>query len=372
MPRASGERALRIGVDGRELVGRATGVGRYIREVLKAWLADPVWPHTLIVFTPEPPSTDLVDALGPRVTWTVAPSAKAGTWWEQWHLPMAARRAGVDVFFAGAYTAPRLLHCPFVLAVYDVSYFAHPDWFGPREGARRRWLTRISARRAHTVVTISEFSAREIEHWVNVARQRILLAPPGAPPRRHAASNARSGKTVLFVGSLFTRRLIPELIAGFAKTVASVPGAKLSLVGDNRTSPRIDPRDVAAKHGLADRVEWLEYVPDAELDELYASARVFVFLSTYEGFAMTPMEALAYGVPPVLLDTAVAREVYGDAALFVSSDPQSIAAALTTLLTDDEARAQLARAGETLAARYSWARSADVIRGALERAAGAP
>lgn len=364
------ERPLRIGVDGRELVGRATGVGRYIREVLHAWSGDPSWPHTLVVFTPVAPSSELTAALGPRVTWQIVPASGAGTRWEQWHLPMAVRRAHVDVFFAGAYTAPLLLPCRFVLVIHDVSYFAHPEWFSAREGLRRRWLTRESAKRAHTVLTVSEFSAGEIARWVGVSRERIVLAQQGAPPRQPARTTS-SDATVLYVGSLFTRRLIAELITGFAQAAAAIPGARLILAGDNRTRPQIDPRALATALGVADRVEWREYVSDSELDGLYRSARAFAFLSTYEGFAMTPLEALSYGVPSVLLDTPVAHEIYDDAALFASADPASIAGALTTLLTDDDAHRRLVANGDRLMTRYSWAAAAATIRAALERAAGA-
>jgi len=364
------ERALRIGVDGRELLGHVTGVGRYVGEVLRAWVTDAHFPHALVVFTPAAPPPTLVSQLGSRVVWEVAAGRGGGTIWEQWHLPNAARRHGLDVFFAGAYTAPYRLGCPFVLVIHDVSYFAHPEWFGTREGLRRRWLTRLSAARAHTIVSVSNFSADETAAHLGVTRDRIAIAPGGAPAPR--PSDGADGATVLFVGSLFTRRLIPELIAGFALAAAEVPAARLVLVGDNRTHPHIDPRAVAAERGVRDRVDWREYVTDTELDALYASARVFAFLSTYEGFALTPLEALTRGVPPVLLDTPVAHEIYQNAALFVSSDPVSIAGALTSLLRNDELHRTLVAAGDALRRQYTWTRTAATIRTALEQAASHP
>jgi alpha-1,3-rhamnosyl/mannosyltransferase len=147
-----------------------------------------------------------------------------------------------------------------------------------------------------------------------------------------------------------------------------VPDARLVLVGDNRTVPHIDPREVARHHGLGSQVEWREYVSDQELDALYAEARVFAFLSTYEGFGMTPLEALAHGVPVVLLDTDVSREIYGSGARLVGADPKAIAEALIDLLLDPAAhRAQL-DLGLPLLDRYTWHRTAVSIRDALERA----
>ena len=363
------DRALRIGVDGRELTGRATGVGRYISEVLAAWTADPAFPHRLTIFTPTDPPPTLTARLGPRAAWVV--TGGRGTVWEQWTLPRATRRQALDVFFAGAYTAPILLGCPSVIALHDVSYFAHPEWFGWREGLRRRWLTRLSARRAHAILTLSAFSAQEILAHLGLPPARVQVVPAGAPPARETDGAGAASATVLYVGSLFNRRSIPDLIAGFADAAAHVPAARLILVGENRTHPHVDPRQVAADLGVRDRVDWRDYVTDAELDTLYATARVFAFLSSYEGFALTPFEAMAHGVPPVLLDTPVAREVYAEAAWFVPRDRGAIAHALRTLLEDATAHRTLVEAGHARLAQFSWTRTAAAVRTALERAAGA-
>jgi alpha-1,3-rhamnosyl/mannosyltransferase len=96
-------------------------------------------------------------------------------------------------------------------------------------------------------------------------------------------------------------------------------------------------------------------VEDAELATLYQQARAFVFLSEYEGFAMTPLEALGSGVPVVLLDTDVAREIYGPAATYVERpDPALIAEGLERALFDDEERTRTLSAAGTQLERYSW------------------
>jgi glycosyltransferase involved in cell wall biosynthesis len=359
------DRALRIAIDGRELGRRPTGVGRYLLEVLRRWAAHPA--HRFIVIVPEEP-TPALRALGPSISWRVEPAAVAGTAWEQWRLPRALRRERPDVLFAPAYTAPLWSPVPCVLAVYDVSYCAHPEWFGRREGLRRRWLTRAAARRASAVVTISEFSRSEIHRYLDVAPERVVLAPPGAPAAP-VLPDERRPPVVLYVGSLFGRRHVPEMIEAFARVRAVVPGARFVLVGDNRTAPPLDPRALAAAAGVAGSVEWREYVGDAELSALYRTAGVFLFLSDYEGFAMTPLEALAHGVPPVLQDTAVSREVYGEAAALVPPQPDAVASALLRMLSDDAARASVLAAGRARLATYSWDATARRVLQAIEEAA---
>jgi alpha-1,3-rhamnosyl/mannosyltransferase len=377
-------RSLHVAIDGRELGGKPTGVGRYLHNILGAWAEDPDQPHRFSVVVPEP-ADPVLRALGGRFTWVHEPSRSHGTRWEQMRLGRVVHDLGADVFFAAGYTAPLRLRCPYVLAVYDVSFFAHPEWFGAREGFRRRLITRAAARRAHSVITISEFSAREIERYLGVARSRIHLAPPGvsrgtgvdlwktsdgeATTSAEVFHRSTPVPFVLYAGSLFTRRHIPELIEGFSRAARRVPSARLVLVGDNRSRPPIDPIAIATRLGIAGQVDWRRYVSDDELQRLYASARVFAFLSEYEGFGMTPMEALAHDVPPVLLDTSVSREVYADAARYVRLDAGAIGDALADLLVDDAAHAALREAGRRRLSHYSWARSAAVVRTALEAAA---
>jgi glycosyltransferase involved in cell wall biosynthesis len=86
---------------------------------------------------------------------------------------------------------------------------------------------------------------------------------------------------------------------------------------------------------------------------------------------MTPLEALAHGVPVVLLDTPVAREVYADAAAFVSPDPAAIAAALEPLLTDAGAHRDAVARGARRLGAFSWPRTAAIVRAAIEEASEA-
>ena len=141
------------------------------------------------------------------------------------------------------------------------------------------------------------------------------------------------------------------------------------MVGEDRSRAGLDPTALAARHGIAARVEWQPYVSENELSRRYREARAFAFLSAYEGFGLTPLEAMAFGVPPVVLDTPVAREVYGDAAVFVQSIPVEIAGALADVLTDDTLHSRLVERGLARVREFSWTTAAHAIRDHLERAA---
>lgn len=355
-----------IVIDGRELAGRPTGVGRFLMGLLTVWAARPLPGHRFTLIVPGDVPAE-VAALAPRIVVHQVAAGSTGTWFEQFALPGIVGDLGADVFLAPAYTAPLRLHCPFVVAIHDLSYFAHPTWFGWREGLRRRWLTRASARRASRITTLSEFSAGEITRYLGVSRSRIEIVPPGAPAAQSDTAGRRE-PLVLYAGTLLTRRRIAETIDAFAIVAERVHGARLVLVGEDRSTPSIDPIALAARAGVAEHVEWRRYVPEQELHDLYNRARAFAFISDYEGFALTPMEALAHGVPVVMEDTPVAREIYGDGAALVPPTPAAIAAALLPLLTDDDANQRAVARGLARFPRFSWTNSAATMLAALEDA----
>jgi glycosyltransferase involved in cell wall biosynthesis len=356
---------ITIGIDARELLGDTTGVGRYLGELLRRWIVRPdAATRQFLLYTPEPLAFMHTVPEGAAVREIVVGSGR-GTWWEQTHLRRAVRANPPDVFFASAYTAPLALGVPLAVAIHDVSFAAAPQWFRPREGARRRLLTRQAARAAEVIFTISEFSRREIVDRLGVPADRILVTYPSVNPR--PAGGARD-PLVLYVGSILNRRRLPSTISAFAAATARRPSVRLVIAGADRSYPVLDLAALAAQAGVAARVEIRNYVTEAELDDLYGRACVFVFLSEYEGFGLTPLEALSADVPIVVLDTPVAREVYGDAAWYVppETDVVSAAEAIRTLLEDQDSRSRFLSNAPGVLARYSWDAAADATLAAIE------
>lgn len=376
---------MRIGIDARELGGRATGVGRYLGGLLAEWVADErARRHEFVLYAAEPIEPDRGRAPfsgergekeigagplpGARRFRTRLVAGPPGTWWEQVRLPRATARDRLDVFFAPAYTAPLRIAAPTVVAVHDLSFVAHPEWFRFREGVRRRWLTRRAAMHARAVITISEFSRRELIERLGVAEPRIHVIPPGV----HVAETGEPRlDRVLYVGSIFNRRHVPDLVRAFGRVARAHPDASMDIVGDNRSHPREDIRQTISQEGLAGRIRWHEHASDDELHDLYARARAFAFLSEYEGLGLTPLEALAAGVPAVLLDTPVARESCGDAALYVPvNDLPATVDALELALFDEGTRARVLAAAPAVLAKYSWPKAARDTLAVLEAAGG--
>ncbi len=359
---------MHIGIDGRELRGHVTGVGRFLQRVLQEWAISPAARrHSYTVYSP-----DARIALPPELPGEVVRvPGSGGTRWEQQSLALAVRRDRPNVFFAPGYTAPMLAAVPFVVAIHDVSFAAHPEWFRWREGTRRRLLARWSAERAARVITISAFSRDEIVRHLRVPASHIRVVPLGIAPTQVDGDTRGRDRLVLFVGTIFNRRHVPVLIHAFFELAGREPALRLEIVGSDRTHP---PQNIAALAGgspFADRIRLRAWVPDDELAALYARASAFAFLSEYEGLGLTPLEALAAGVPPVVLDTAIAREALGDAALFVDRpEPHRVADAIAAVLDmESPARRAVLRAAPAVLARYRWPAAAASVLAVLEEAA---
>jgi glycosyltransferase involved in cell wall biosynthesis len=384
---------VHIGIDARELCGKPTGVGRYLASLMTAWdrLPDTAG-HRFVLYRPagatlvpglrmsrlrveervvpagteagattlagtEAGATGQVTA-GATGQVTAGPTISAGTVWEQVHLASALRRDRPDVLFSPAYTAPLATSVPVVLTVHDLSFVAHPEWFPVTTAWRQRLLTTLAARRARRVLTDSEFSRGEIVSRLRIPASRVSVVPlglTGPPGRARPASSAAHDPMVLFVGSVFNRRHLPELIRAVASISARCPGIRLEVVGDNRTYPHQDLAALSREAGLGPNIGIHSFVSDQALADLYARADLFVFLSDYEGFGLTPLEALASGLPVLVGDTPVAREVYGDAALYVgTTDEAAIAAAIERLIFEPGTRDILLSKAPGILQRYSW------------------
>src|SRR4051812_41145824 len=127
---------MRIGVDARELCGRATGVGRYLSGLLDEWSrSERARRHEFVLYAPQP----IAKSLDTRRFATRQVNGSGGTYWEQVALPRAVVRDGVDVWFAPAYSSPLSLAPPPGGALHRLSLLAHPGWVTLREGAERRF-----------------------------------------------------------------------------------------------------------------------------------------------------------------------------------------------------------------------------------------
>jgi len=258
-----------------------------------------------------------------------------------------------------SFTVP-MRYRPTIVTVHDVC-FLHREWVSRRFHYYYRWLVPYLCRRAHTVVTVSEFSKGEIHRRLGVPTDKIeVIGGAVAPEFVRMASDVPAhdhGAYVLGAASLQRRKNFETLIRGFC----ALPRQDVSLV----LAGGVDRKVYGGGAGLAaelddPRIVLAGYVSDAELAALYRDARVFVFPSLYEGFGIPPLEAMAMGCPVISSRAASLPEVCGDAAHYI--DPQDVAgttAAIERVLGDEGYREQLVVRGRARVQQFDWQRSAE-------------
>jgi len=210
--------------------------------------------------------------------------------------------------------------------------------------AWQKRLLPLIARRARRVITVSEFSRRELRELLGV---EAAVVPGGVDPR-FAPGPKADPPYVLCVASHTARKNLGALVP--AARALAAGGVELRVAGGHRPQ-------FAAEHGL-DGLVLLGHVPDAELPALYAGAAAFVLPSVYEGFGLPVLEAMAAGTPVVASNTTALPETCGGAALLTDPEPEAIRDALTRLVRDDAERARLSALGVARARAFTWERTA--------------
>jgi glycosyltransferase involved in cell wall biosynthesis len=222
-----------------------------------------------------------------------------------------------------------------VVVIHDTAALRHPEWYSrPYVAWQRAVLPRI-ANRARLVITVSNFSRREIEDMLGV---RATVVPNGVDERFRPTPD--KGDYALVVGTRIARKNLGALEVT-AKALRS-KGIELVAAGSGRSYMRSEQVSIRQ----------LGYVPDDELPALYAKARVLLMPSLYEGFGLPLLEAMASGTPVVAANRGALPETAGDAALVV--EPDDFAEAALEALDDE----RLIAAGLERAARFTWERTA--------------
>lgn len=371
---------MKIGIDGYEAnIEKRVGIGHYAYQLLRH-IQKLDKNNFYTIFLPSVPISDMPQE---SVNWRYV-VGKPQNFWTIRQLPGLIKKNSVDMFFSPTHYAPWFINVPQIISIMDLSYLHYPEMFRKKDLLQLKYMGGQSIKKAQKILTISEFSKKEISNHYGYPEQDIVVTYPGVNKLQqsvaptdpafggriegsdstnleirdpstsiHFVRNDRLRKYILFVGTIQPRKNIKRLIEAFELINAS--DTRLMIVGKKGWLYE-SLFEIMEKSPKRKSITWLDYVDDFELPRLYKNAICIVLPSLYEGFGIPVVEAMNYGCPVVVSNTTSLPEVAGAAGIYV--DPlhvQSIAEGITKAiqLTKEEREAFIKK-GKDQARKFTW------------------
>jgi glycosyltransferase involved in cell wall biosynthesis len=362
---------LRIGVNALFLIpGGVGGTEIYLHELLRA-LAEIDARNRYFVFTnretgdglvPEQPNFRAVPQ-GVRAAFRPARIV-----WEQTVLPLAAVRLGLDALLNPGFTAPVYCPCAAVTVFHDMQHKRHPEHFRWFDLPFWRMLLFASAYCSTLLLAVSEATRADLLRFYRLPAERVRLAGLGVDPVFFGMRRAPE-KLLLTVSTLHPHKGLDALLQAFARFRREQPDFRLAIAGLRGFHTETLER-LRADLGLEGAVAFTGWIPREQLYDLYARAWAFLYPSTFEGFGLPVLEALAAGIPTGCSRIEPLSAMAKDAAVqFQAGDVEGIYRAMVRLVSDDALRVRLAAEGPRRAAAFSWTATARATLDAIVDAA---
>ena len=361
-----------------------TGVAQYVFALLRAMLArTDKHKFNLFVFEEDLPLFDFAKEkmkLIP-VAEKFRPAVK-NVLWHQTELPRLARNLALDVLHVPSYR--RMLWrapCPLVATIHDLAPFHITGKYDWKRMIYGRVIVKRLARRQDEIIAVSENTARDLQTFFGLGRDRVQVVWNGIDHRRFSPGDVAAAKKsavekwkldrpfFLFVSRLeHPGKNHVRLIEAFNRFKSQTKSDWLLALGGSDWHGSEAIYAAAKSSPFAADIRFLGFVSDAALPELYHATDVFIYPSLFEGFGFPPIEAMASGVPVISSTRGSLREVVADAALTI--DPENIsdiADALAKMSGSADEREYWRVKGFTNAKRFDWHENAAQTLAIYER-----
>ncbi len=371
---------MRIAVDYNAALRQTAGIGRYTRELVRAFLQHASGDELVLFYAAGdlPPDHTGLRALRalhtqfPQVT--AAPIPLSERWltimWQRARLPLPVERwtGPVDLVHAPDFVLPPVRSAPTLLTVHDLTFHVHPE---TAHANLRRYLARAVPRslgRASHVLADSVSTRHDLQRLMAVDPARVTVLYPGVGAQFRAVTDAGILEAVqqryrlperflFFISTLEPRKNLNRLMAAFERlraTSSKPDEMQLLLAG----KPGWLSEPILEQAQRTPGVRLLGPIPDEDLPALYTLAAATVYPSLYEGFGFPPLESLACGTPVLVANTSSLPEVVGDLGVLVDpADVAGIAAGLERVLHDQDVVGGAKIHGPAQAARFTWERA---------------
>jgi len=304
------------------------------------------------------------------------------TFWERISLAREVEKDQLDVFFSPYNSATRFKTVPNIVLLHDVIWKVLATTY--LYNFRRRIYaqqTFEAVKIAKRILTVSEFSRKEIHKHLNLALERIQVIGAGVSEEfKPLEKNDRNLLKVLqknnidvpyifYIGGFETRKNVALLLTAYAKLVkhyANNLKDRILVIGGEVptvTNPLLeDAKGIAVSLGISDRVKFVGKLTDEELACLYNGSDFFVFPSLYEGFGLTVLEAMACGTPVIASQIGPIKEVAQDTVHYFHPEREDeLVQAMNRFLTDQVVKEELRVRALNRARQFTWEKSAKIL-----------
>jgi glycosyltransferase involved in cell wall biosynthesis len=364
---------VRILVDYRPALRERTGVGEYIHQLARAYTA--AYGEDILLFTSswkDRPAQTVAEQTGARVIDRRIPVRMLNYLWHRLEWPPAELLAGeVDITHSLHPLLMPARNAAQIVTIHDLFFLSHTEATGAEIRRDYPVLAASHARRAHAVITPTQYVRSQVIERFGVAGERIYACPSGAPMWRTLGHqpNVPSDGCILFVGTLEPRKNVGALLDAYQQLLDNRREVPRMVLAGRATAAASNWLARINSAPLSNHVTHLGYVDDQAREALYRSARVLVLPSLDEGFGLPALEAMAAGVPVIVSSRGALPEVVQDAGAQVDpSDTHALAAAIERAAFDQNWALRAAQAGLDRARTFTWAESARTLHRAYTEA----
>lgn len=364
---------MKVGVDFKS-VSMRPGIGAFLSRLLSE-VARHESRHQFVLFGPRSALSQATRG-GECETRTVEIYAGLGRfrlpYYDQVQLPWALWKADIDAFFCPYYDAPLLTSKPLIITVHDLVTLRFSKQYPLHSTLYFNSLLRRHARRASRILTVSEFSRRDIVQLLGIPEEKVCVLPYVVPPGflRNITSAEINGvlqrlgvqsEYILYTGGVDWRKNLRRLFYAIGRINREGP-RRYPLVLTGHTSQYLRLKPEWEREGLGRDVVLAGFLPEDELAALYRGTTLTVYPSLWEGCGLPLLEAIACGSPIAASHASSIPEVAGEAAVYFNPwDVDEMVRVIRDVLQDPLLRTHLSAAARDRRAVFQSNRAAEVL-----------
>ena len=352
---------MRIAIDARMIRhGSMHGIARYVDELLNCLRAMPLQHQFIVLVNRRSP---LLDKVWPGHMRIALVDSSWISFSEQWELPNILKRHQIDLFHSPSFVAPLLCPCRLVMTIHDLNHLVLPQFYTPLHQLYYHTFVRNCIKRSRFILTVSNFSKNEITRTLKIPSNKIAVTYNGVSEHYRPVTDPKLVEYVREIYELPERfvfclsnnkphKNVHQLVRAYCCSKVDLP-----LVLTCAADPLLIK--IAESYGKKHKIYFSKFIYDQHLPVVYSMTELFVYPSTYEGFGLPPLEALACGAPVAVARSSSLPEVVGDNAIFLDPyDYHDIANALDQAISSKDRSPKSRKDAIEYAAKFTWQRMA--------------